>query len=84
MAHTMIKVTVQSSTSPPIDQEIAGRQSTLSSDIEEFRGIPYGIVPQRWENSHLRDRLPSDTFDATRDGQVFPRLAFAITFTDAR
>lgn len=50
------------------EQVILGRISALKSEIEEFRGIPYGIVPGRWEHSLLRTSLPEDVFDASRHG----------------
>lgn len=52
---------------PP--QTITGRPSPLFPDsIQEFRGIPYGTVPGRWRHSSLRPRLPSDNYDATKNG----------------
>lgn len=49
-------------------QTAIGRPSTLSPDLEEFRGIPYGNVTARWEPSQVRTRLPDDVFDATKNG----------------
>ncbi|KAI9147081.1 Para-nitrobenzyl esterase [Paramyrothecium foliicola] len=60
---------------PSYAQTIVGKQSPISDDVEEFRGIPYGHVPGRWEHSRLRDRLPSDTFDATKNGPRCPVLS---------
>ena len=54
--------------SPSRIQTVVGKQSALSPDIQEFRGIPYGCVPARWEHSSLRTCLPQDVFDATRNG----------------
>lgn len=60
-------VTVPTQTSPSHLQRVVGRKSAIPG-IEEFRGIPYGIVPARWQHAVLRDRLPHDLFDATRNG----------------
>lgn len=49
-------------------QTLVGRVSSVSTDLEEYRGIPYGTVEARWEHSHLRTRLPRDIFDATKNG----------------
>ncbi|CAK7223978.1 hypothetical protein SBRCBS47491_005391 [Sporothrix bragantina] len=54
--------------SPSVLQTVVGKVSPLSSDLEEFRGIPYGTVSARWEQSQLRTRLPSNVFDATQNG----------------
>ncbi|KFZ17017.1 hypothetical protein V501_01939 [Pseudogymnoascus sp. VKM F-4519 (FW-2642)] len=54
-------------------QTIVGRQSALSTDVQEFRGIPYGCVPARWEHSSLRTCLPQDIFDATHNGPKCPQ-----------
>lgn len=54
--------------SPSFSQTVIGRPSPVSADLEEFRGIPYGSVSQRWEQSHIRNRLPRDVFDATHNG----------------
>lgn len=61
---------------PVAKQKITGRISAASPDLEEFRGIPYGIAPGRWQHSTFRRRLPSDDFDATRDGVKCPQPAF--------
>jgi hypothetical protein len=58
-------------TTPSYIQTLVGKPSAQSSDIEEFRGIPYGTVSSRWEHSQLRTHLPQDVFDATRNGYVF-------------
>jgi hypothetical protein len=71
--------TAQTSPTPPTvkipthtlhshDQLILGRVSALTSSVEEFRGIPYGIVPRRWEHSLLRTSLPKDVFNASHHG----------------
>ena len=63
-----IKVSLSSNSAPPIVQQIRGIQSPHSSNVEEFRGIPYGIVTKRWESPKLAGHLPSDIFDGTRHG----------------
>ncbi len=68
MDSATIMVTLPSKTAPLIDQQIIGGHSPSSTDVEEFRGVPYGIIPKRWESSTLRDRLPHFIFDATRHG----------------
>lgn len=62
-----VVVIVPTQTSPSHPQRVIGRKSPISG-IEEFRGIPYGTVPARWQHAVLRDRLPQDEFDATRNG----------------
>ncbi|KAJ5320723.1 carboxylesterase [Penicillium atrosanguineum] len=57
-----------SNTTPSYVQRVVGRKSSLSQDIDEFLGIPYGIIPARWEHSILRQCLPQDTFDASSSG----------------
>lgn len=56
------------------DQTIIGRK-TCDNRIDEFRGIPYGQVTARWQHSTLQSRLPSDIFDATRNGPRCPQPA---------
>ncbi|KAH8595312.1 Alpha/Beta hydrolase protein [Bisporella sp. PMI_857] len=58
---------------PSYIQTVVGKQSSISNDIEEFRGIPYAHVTGRWEHSQLRDRLPRDIFDATKNGPKCPQ-----------
>lgn len=58
---------------PPLEahsafQTVVGKISSISPDLEEFRGLPYGIIPGRWQHSQLRTRLPQDIFDATGNG----------------
>ncbi|CVK84970.1 uncharacterized protein FMAN_01892 [Fusarium mangiferae] len=53
-------------------QSVVGKRSPISDDIEEFRGIPYACVPGRWEHSRLRDCLPCDIYDATKNGPRCP------------
>ncbi|KAL2684526.1 hypothetical protein Neosp_005604 [[Neocosmospora] mangrovei] len=65
-------VRLPTSSVPSHDQTVVGKRSTISDDIEEFRGIPYAHVPGRWEHSRLRDCLPRDIFDATENGPRCP------------
>ncbi|BCS04223.1 uncharacterized protein AKAW2_80024S [Aspergillus luchuensis] len=67
-----VVVIVPTQTSPSYPQRVIGRKSAISG-IEEFRGIPYGTVPARWQHALLRDRLPRDEFDATRNGPRCPQ-----------
>ncbi|KAH8666578.1 para-nitrobenzyl esterase [Xylariales sp. PMI_506] len=60
-------------TQPSYVQTIVGKTSPLSADLEEFRGIPYGIVNGRWEHSQLRTSLPQDIYDATKNGPKCPQ-----------
>ncbi|KAJ5702695.1 alpha/beta-hydrolase [Penicillium malachiteum] len=60
-------VVLRTHTTPSYEQRIIGKAS-LTNGIEEFRGVPYGIVPARWQHASLRDRLPYDTFYATKNG----------------
>ncbi|KAM3508698.1 hypothetical protein MY11210_006617 [Beauveria gryllotalpidicola] len=53
-------------------QTVIGRRSVISEEIEEFRGIPYAQVSRRWEHARLRDQLPRDVFDATKNGPRCP------------
>ncbi|OJJ44589.1 hypothetical protein ASPZODRAFT_696556 [Penicilliopsis zonata CBS 506.65] len=58
------------------EQKIVGRPSpSFPSLVQEFRGIPYGTVPGRWRHSTLRTSLPSDDFDATKNGPQCPQPA---------
>ncbi|KAJ5731858.1 alpha/beta-hydrolase [Penicillium malachiteum] len=63
----VVEVVLPTHTTPSYEQRIIGKTS-LASGIEEFRGVPYGIVPARWQHSSLRDRLPDDIFYATKNG----------------
>ncbi|KAH6995320.1 Alpha/Beta hydrolase protein [Ilyonectria destructans] len=60
-------------TTPSYIQTVVGKKSTLSDDLDEFRGIPFGEVTKRWEHAKLRTRLPHDIFDATRNGPKCPQ-----------
>ncbi|KAF2151250.1 carboxylesterase [Myriangium duriaei CBS 260.36] len=66
-------VTLPTADAPGKSQRILGKNSASIQDIEEFRGIPYGIVPGRWQHSILRRSLPSDLFDATKNGPRCPQ-----------
>jgi len=70
----IVGVTIPTHTTPSYAQKIVGKKSPLSSDVEEFRGIPFGIVPARWEHSTLRDKLPADIFEAFKNGPKCPQL----------
>jgi hypothetical protein len=61
-----VVVTLSTSTHP---QRVIGRAAPSEPTVvQEFRGVPYGNVPGRWRHSTLRTSLPSDSFDATRNG----------------
>ena len=68
MAETAVVVVIPSNTKPVYGQKIIGRKSSLSADLEEFRGIPFGVVPGRWQHSYVRDKLPEDIYSATSNG----------------
>lgn len=61
-------VALPTASTPSHIQTVVGKQSAVSPEVQEFRGIPYGCVPARWEHSSLRTCLPQDIFDATRNG----------------
>ncbi|EEA26286.1 hypothetical protein TMatcc_005453 [Talaromyces marneffei ATCC 18224] len=67
-----VSVSFPSWTEPPITQTVIGKRGYID-EIEEFRGIPYGKVPGRWQHAVLLDRLPQDTFDATKNGPRCPQ-----------
>ncbi|PWY68390.1 alpha/beta-hydrolase [Aspergillus heteromorphus CBS 117.55] len=69
---TPLEVLLPSHTVPSFPQRVIGRKSPIPG-VEEFRGIPYGIVPARWQHALLRDRLPDDVFHATRNGPRCPQ-----------
>lgn len=72
MAERQVVVALPTTTIPSYNQNVLGRLSPQCRDLEEFRGIPYGYVTGRWEHSHVRDCLPDDVFDATRNGYDIP------------
>ena len=63
----LVEVVLPTQTSPSYQQRVIGKASDIPG-IDEFRGIPYGIVPARWQHALLRDRLPQDVFYATHNG----------------
>ncbi|KUJ09746.1 putative carboxylesterase [Mollisia scopiformis] len=73
MATFDVEITLPTQTAPSYDQLVVGKKSPLTSDLEEFRGIPFGFVPGRWRHSELRVSLPSDKYDATRNGPKCPQ-----------
>lgn len=70
MAESPVLVVLPTHTEPVYEQQILGQKSPLSSDLDEFRGIPFGVVPGRWQHSHVRDKLPEDVYSATSNGYV--------------
>lgn len=68
MSSFKASVLVPTQTSPSRNQTIVGKISALAAEVEEFRGIPFGIVPGRWMHSKLRTELPDDEFYATSNG----------------
>lgn len=73
--HVAPVVHLPTSTVPTYEQTLIGTTSAYVADIEEFRGIPYGNVPGRWQHSVMRTHLPTDVFDASRNGYVFDSFA---------
>lgn len=63
-------VRLLSTTSPRYQQTVIGKLSSHTTDVEEFKGIPYGKLNKRWTYSTIRTHLPCDVFDATRNGYV--------------
>jgi hypothetical protein len=68
-----IIISLPTLTVPSYEQKVIGKKSSSAPGIEEFRGIPYGIVPARWQHSLLRKNLPEDMFDASSNGFVSHR-----------
>lgn len=68
MAESPVIVVLPTRTVPVYNQQIVGKKSPISPDVEEFRGIPFGIVPGRWEHSQLLQCLPQDVFNALHNG----------------
>ncbi|CAI7638575.1 unnamed protein product [Penicillium glandicola] len=71
-AGSSLEVILPTNTSPSYDQRVIGKASSIPG-VDEFRGIPYGTVPARWQHASLRDRLPLNVFDATRNGPRCPQ-----------
>ncbi|KAF3395620.1 Para-nitrobenzyl esterase [Talaromyces pinophilus] len=67
-----VLVSLPTWTQPSITQTVLGKRGSIDG-IEEFRGIPYGKVPGRWQHAVLLDRLPQDIFDATHNGPRCPQ-----------
>lgn len=44
------------------------RKTSWIPGVDEFRGIPYADMADRWIHSTLRQKLPSDNFDASKNG----------------
>ncbi|KAG9605105.1 alpha/beta-hydrolase, partial [Aureobasidium melanogenum] len=59
-------------TEDPFVQEVVGKTS-WTPGVDEFRGIPYADVAGRWKHSTLRRELPSDSFDASKNGPRCPQ-----------
>lgn len=70
MAECPVLVVLPTHTESVYEQKVLGKQSPLSSDLDEFRGIPFGVVPGRWQHSHVRDKLPQDVYFARSNGYV--------------
>ncbi|KZM18769.1 hypothetical protein ST47_g10009 [Ascochyta rabiei] len=70
---------MSSKSSPTIEHPSLGQIKGVlleNNTIEQFRGIPFGVVPARWADPVLRSgRLSQDTFDATRFGPSCPQGA---------
>ncbi|KAH7176261.1 Alpha/Beta hydrolase protein [Dactylonectria macrodidyma] len=64
-------------TATSYNQKVVGKKSSLSDDLDEFLGIPFGEVTKRWEHARLRTRLPHDVFDATKNGPKCPQPSAA-------
>ncbi|KAF8853850.1 alpha/beta-hydrolase [Acephala macrosclerotiorum] len=73
MSSSIVEVALPTQAAPSCEQWIIGKKSPLTTDLEEFRGIPFGYVPGRWKHSELRLSLPSDRYDATRNGPKCPQ-----------
>ncbi|KAJ5959868.1 alpha/beta-hydrolase [Penicillium vulpinum] len=71
-AGSSLEVILPTNTIPSYEQRVIGKASSIPG-VEEFRGIPYGTVPARWQHGLLRDRLPLDIFDATKNGPRCPQ-----------
>ncbi|KAJ5554203.1 hypothetical protein N7513_004162 [Penicillium frequentans] len=68
----VVEVVLPTNTVPSYEQRVIGKAAEIES-VEEFRGIPYGIVPGRWQHALLRDRLPVNIFNATKNGSRCPQ-----------
>lgn len=63
----LVEILLPTKTVPSYEQRVVGKTAEIEG-VEEFRGIPYGIVPGRWQHALLRDRLPVNIFNATKNG----------------
>ncbi len=70
MTESPVLVVLPTHSKPSYNQHIIGKQSLLSPDLDEFRGIPFGYIPGRWQHSHVREKLPVDEYKAWRNGSV--------------
>ena len=70
MTEPPVLVVLSTCTMPSYDQQILGRLSPFSPDLEEFRGVPFGFIPGRWQHSHVRKKLPEDIYKAWSNGLV--------------
>lgn len=68
MPASIVEVLLPTQTVPSEEQWVIGKNSPLTPDLEEFRGVPFGYVPGRWKHSELRVSLPSKRYDASRNG----------------
>lgn len=64
-----VEVLLPTKTVPSYEQRVVGKAAEIEG-VEEFRGVPYGIVPGRWQHALLRDRLPANIFNAMKNGYV--------------
>lgn len=70
MTESPVIVVLPTHTTPPYDQQILGRLSPFSPDLEEFRGVPFGFIPGRWQHSRVREKLPVENYKAYGNGLV--------------
>jgi hypothetical protein len=68
MSESTVLVVLPTHTKPAYNQHIIGRLSPKSSDLEEFRGVPFGFIPGRWQHSKVTEKLPADEYNAWNDG----------------
>ncbi|KAH0334969.1 alpha/beta-hydrolase, partial [Aureobasidium melanogenum] len=59
-------------TKDPFVQRVVRKTSWIPG-VDEFRGIPYADIADRWIHSTLRQELPSDNFDASKNGPRCPQ-----------
>ncbi|KAH0359447.1 alpha/beta-hydrolase, partial [Aureobasidium melanogenum] len=67
-----VVVQLPTHTKDPFVQRVVGKTSWMPG-LEEFRGIPYADIADRWIHSTLRQKLPSDNFDASKNGPRCPQ-----------